>query len=112
MGNEVREGRYWEGEERRRCRLCGSDSETWEHIWEECRDWGRGDKNWQQVVSWVLGDDGEGEWWMRDVERERGEIEDGGKRGGRGVRRERSYVREESVMKGEGREEGMNVRGV
>jgi len=33
LGNEIREGKYWEEEERRRCRLC-SGEETWEHVWE------------------------------------------------------------------------------
>ncbi|KYN29873.1 hypothetical protein ALC57_00672 [Trachymyrmex cornetzi] len=37
LGNEVKEGRYWEEEEERKCRLCGSGCETWEHIWEGCR---------------------------------------------------------------------------
>lgn len=32
-------------------------------------------KSWQEVVNWILGEEGEGEWWMREVEeeRERGE---------------------------------------
>lgn len=41
LGNEMRKGRYWECEERRKCRLCGEEVETWEHVWERCRaDWG------------------------------------------------------------------------
>lgn len=28
VGNEVREGRYWEEEERRLCRMCGGEIET------------------------------------------------------------------------------------
>jgi len=37
LGNEIREGRYWEEEEKKVCRLCGDKVETWEHVWEECR---------------------------------------------------------------------------
>ncbi|KYN09398.1 hypothetical protein ALC57_18503, partial [Trachymyrmex cornetzi] len=32
LGNEMKEGRYWEEEEERKCRLCGSEWETWEHM--------------------------------------------------------------------------------
>jgi len=32
LGNEMREGRYWEEEQDRLCRLCGNGLETWEHI--------------------------------------------------------------------------------
>lgn len=28
---------------------------------------------WQEVVEWVLGESGEGEWWMTKLERERGD---------------------------------------
>ncbi|XP_036148444.1 uncharacterized protein LOC118647508 [Monomorium pharaonis] len=41
LGNEMRGSRYWEDEERKKCRLCGNSVETWEHVWEECRDWAR-----------------------------------------------------------------------
>lgn len=33
MGNEMRESRYWEDEEKRKCRLCGNERE---HVWERC----------------------------------------------------------------------------
>lgn len=32
LGNEVKEGRYWEKEENRKCRVCGYEEETWEHV--------------------------------------------------------------------------------
>ncbi|EZA50331.1 hypothetical protein X777_11275 [Ooceraea biroi] len=79
LGNEVRDGNYWEEEEKRRCRLCGVKKESWEHVWEECRNWKVGGGSWQDAVCWVLGQEGEGEWWMREIEEERG---NGGKGGG------------------------------
>jgi len=39
MGNEVREGRYWEEPEKRICRLCGGEEESWVHVWVRCRRW-------------------------------------------------------------------------
>lgn len=36
LGNEIRDSRYWEGEEKRKCRVCEGDRETWEHVWENC----------------------------------------------------------------------------
>jgi len=42
LRNEMREGRYWEEEEKRRCRLCGGEEKTWEHVWESCRKWKKG----------------------------------------------------------------------
>lgn len=73
----MREGRYWEKEERR-CRLCEGKEETWEHMWKRCREWGEGGGNWQEAVRWVLGKEGEGERWLRELEGETG------RRGGRG----------------------------
>jgi len=31
LGNELREGKYWE-EEKRRCRICGWEEKMWEHV--------------------------------------------------------------------------------
>lgn len=36
LGCEMREGRYWECKEERKCRLCGWEEETWEHVVEVC----------------------------------------------------------------------------
>lgn len=36
LGNEMKERVYWEVEEKRRCRICGNEEETWEHVWEMC----------------------------------------------------------------------------
>ncbi|KYN15951.1 hypothetical protein ALC57_11811, partial [Trachymyrmex cornetzi] len=77
LGNEMREGRYWEGEEGKKCRLCGSGVESWEHVWKECRSWRIGlEGEWQEVVHRILEDEGEGEGWMREVEEERRKMEE------------------------------------
>jgi len=81
LGSEMREGRYWEGEERRKCRLCGYEEESWEHVWERCRKWGEGGGGWQEAIGRILGEDGEGEGWMREIERERNEVEGKGGEG-------------------------------
>ncbi|XP_071572354.1 uncharacterized protein [Temnothorax nylanderi] len=74
LGNEVREGLYWGEEEDRRCRMCGREEETWEHIWEECARWEEWDgEGWQDVVGRLLGEKGEGEKWMKAVEEMRQE---------------------------------------
>jgi len=93
LGNEVREAYYWEEEEKRKCRLCGMGEETWEHVWEECRGWVEERSSWQVAMKWVLSEEGEGEWWMRKLEKERKEKEEKVETGGVGWER------------GEGREE-------
>lgn len=55
LGNEIREGRYWEEERKRVCRICEGEIETREHVWESCGEW----KGWQEAVKWVLGEEGE-----------------------------------------------------
>lgn len=72
LGNEMRASKYWEREEAVMCRLCGSGTETWEHVWEECREWKKEKGSWQEEVRGILGEEGEGEWWMRKVDEERG----------------------------------------
>lgn len=68
------------------CRLVGIRMKSWEHVWEECKSWDEKGRRWQEVVRWVLGEEGEGEWWMRELESER--WRKGGKRneGRRGKR--------------------------
>ena len=43
LGSEMKGGRYWEEEEDRMCRICGGGVETWEHVWEVCTGWERGE---------------------------------------------------------------------
>ncbi|KYN13105.1 hypothetical protein ALC57_14712, partial [Trachymyrmex cornetzi] len=72
-----RGGRYWEGEKGKKWRLCGSGVESWEYVWEECRSWRVGlEREWQEVVDRILGDEGEEEGWMREVEEERRKVEE------------------------------------
>jgi len=68
LGSEVKKGRYWEDEERRKCRLCENEEETWKYVWERCRRWREGGGGWQEGVGWVLGEDGKKERWMREIE--------------------------------------------
>lgn len=50
------------------CRLCGGERETWEHVWERCRNWRMGGEgSWQEVCHKILGEEGEGEKWMREL---------------------------------------------
>jgi len=44
LGNEMREARYCEEEEEKRCRLCGRGEHIWEYIWGECRRWKKGNE--------------------------------------------------------------------
>jgi len=32
LGDEMRRGRYWEEEEKRVCRMCEMEEETWKHV--------------------------------------------------------------------------------
>jgi len=64
----MREGRYWEEEKNKLCRLCRNESETWKYAWEECRSWKqRKGESWQKACR-RRGGRGRG---MREVEQER-----------------------------------------
>lgn len=62
MGNGIKGGKYWEEEEKRRCRKCGGEKETWEHVWENCVEWGdfRGGEKWkglaEEMEEWKVGE--------------------------------------------------------
>jgi len=91
LGNEVEERKYWEETEKKLCRLCGGgELETWEHLWERCREWRvGGGGGWQEAVTWVLGEEGEGEVWMREVEEERKRVRrERGEQEGSGLRKD------------------------
>lgn len=50
LGCEGRNSRYWEEEEKRRCRLCGEEIETLEHILEKCKITGETGERWKKVL--------------------------------------------------------------
>ncbi|KAL6421353.1 hypothetical protein ACFW04_014690 [Cataglyphis niger] len=62
LGNGMKGNWYWKEEEDKKCRLCGREEETWEHVWERC---------------WVEKNEKEG--WLRELEdlRSGGENEEG-----------------------------------
>lgn len=43
----------------------GGGLETWRHVWEECVSW-KAEGGWQEMMEKVLGEDGEGEVWMKE----------------------------------------------
>lgn len=67
LGSGIRGNRYWEIEEKRKCRICQNRIETWERVWEECGEWGR-EKGWQEMAEKILEEEGEGEEWLRKLE--------------------------------------------
>ncbi|KYN38934.1 hypothetical protein ALC56_06694 [Trachymyrmex septentrionalis] len=51
LGNEMRGSLYWQEENKRICKLCGGEEETWEHIWERRRDWKRYGKTREALIT-------------------------------------------------------------
>lgn len=76
LGNKRRRSLYWVEEEKRLYRVCGAEKETWEHVCERCGEWKAGEKSWQNMVAELLGEAGEREWWMRELEKVREESEE------------------------------------
>jgi len=97
LGSEMREGRFWEGE-KRKCRLCGWEEETWEHVVEVCM--GEKGGSGKEMIVKILDEGGGGEGWMKRLQgrreeqgRVRGEEEGGRTKDGRRTRmREREEV--------------------
>lgn len=66
------------------CRLCAEDEETWEYMLGESM---RGEEggNWWESLREILGQEGEGEQWLRELrEKEKRKKEDRTGRGGSG----------------------------
>ncbi|XP_046142809.1 golgin subfamily A member 6-like protein 6 [Osmia bicornis bicornis] len=55
LGNEIKESEYWEKEDKRKCRVCGWEEETWEHIWERCARGKTRKEGWQEKVKELMG---------------------------------------------------------
>lgn len=51
-------------EEKRRCRIYEGVRESWEHVWEECREWRLEGDRWQEAIGWVLGEEEVGDEWI------------------------------------------------
>lgn len=49
LGNGIKENKYWKEEKKRKCRVCRWREKMWEHVWEECTNWGM-EKRWQEMV--------------------------------------------------------------
>ena len=59
-GNEELKNRYWETEERRKCRICGAEEENLEHLKEKCKEEIR--NRWKTEA--ILNETGEKVDWM------------------------------------------------
>lgn len=77
----MREGRYWGEEEERRCKLCGWEYKSWEHVVDVCMEEGKGGER-EEIIR-ILEDDGRGEAWLKRLQARR-------RRKGKEERRERT----------------------
>ena len=73
----MRGGRYWEGEEGRKCRMCGWGRRRGNTCGRCVRIGGRRG-GWQEVVREVLSDEGGGEGWTEESGRVEGARGSGG----------------------------------
>lgn len=55
--------------------MCEGEEESWEHIWERCGVKGE-EVGWQEAVEGILGEEGDGEGWMRMIEKRRNAFEE------------------------------------
>lgn len=66
-GNEENKNKYWKREIDRKCRLCGKQEETIEHLLRDCEKMGKTKATREDI----LADTGQGLPWMLQVEEER-----------------------------------------
>lgn len=76
LGNEMREGRYWETEEERKCRVCGEEEESWEHVIDRCGGGEGEERGIGERVREILDEGGGGEEWMKRLQERRKEREE------------------------------------
>ena len=69
LGNEVRSGMYWETREKKVCRVCLWEEETWEYVWDGYVRGGDEVGSWQENKRKILGEEGEGEEWIKVLEK-------------------------------------------
>lgn len=62
-------GRYWEGQEKGSCRLCGGESETWGQCVGGMQTVEQGGR--KLAGGSEVGEKGQGKDWMREIEKER-----------------------------------------
>ncbi|KAK1123252.1 hypothetical protein K0M31_008882 [Melipona bicolor] len=48
--------------EKRKCRICHVEEETWEYVWEVCGRSEEEEEGWQVNIGRILGDKGQGEY--------------------------------------------------
>lgn len=77
LGSEMKEGRYWEGEEKRRCRLYGWELESWKYVMNVYM--GEGKREGREEIIKILEDERE-ETWMKRLQG-RKKREERGKKG-------------------------------
>lgn len=65
--NELRGNRYWEKEDKRRCRICKKYKDTLQHVAEECE----GTKEIGRRTADLMKEGGEGIDWMQRIMKER-----------------------------------------
>ena len=73
-GNEELGNRYWAKD--KSCRICKEEEENLEHLTRRCR----GMAVWEGEIKDLLGDDGKGERWARELEKAREKIKEEGHR--------------------------------
>lgn len=83
FGNEMRESRYWGEEREKECRLCGGKLVLGTRV-EEMQELDKGRRKFARGLQKSVGEEGEGEKWMRGRNGETEWREVGRKRRGTG----------------------------
>lgn len=77
LESELRGERYCEEKEKRKCRICGWEEKTWEHLIGRCM---RGEeKGGRERILEILDENGRGEGWMKRLQKRRKEEEERGR---------------------------------
>ena len=71
LGKEMGEGKYWEAQEGRRCKVYAGEMLPWEHVMDRCVDGGEERRGLGERMRERLDLGGGGERWMVDLEEER-----------------------------------------
>ena len=80
---------YWGTEEERRCRVCGGEEESWEHVLDRCSTKMGEERTIGERMREILNEEGRGGEWITEIERVRRERSAGeGEERGRGEEQE------------------------